>query len=480
MAAAIRVFGQPVCTMIMGYIGALKAWLYAPVFWLWPPSVWSLRLPVVLAGAVTIWLFAALLRRVAGGRAAVLGAVLLAADPMFLTTTTFDWGPVALQQLLLVAALLLLVHSRITLGCMALGLALWNKAIFLWLLSSLAVVAVLLFGRRIRAELTWPRMSRAAGAFLLGALPLVFFNLHQPGETIRGREYGLRDLAQKVEVMKRTVRGDAMAGFLTAEPHGEETPAGNRIESASLWVSDRAGRRLTGWQLYLVPLALAGLFAARTRRVLLFFALAFLIAWAQMLVTVEAGGSVHHTVTLWPLLHAFLAIGLAAVFPSGRKGAAACGLVCALAAGSNVLVTNEYLARLIRFGPGPLWTDAVYPLAEKIRQVDARYVHPADWGMGDAVKLLAAGAVTVEDAIQPITRQELDEEERRRVLERVERPGALSIGYVEGRQTFPTAGRLLDQAAQEAGFTRRTVSIVPDRRGRPVFELFRYSRSETE
>lgn len=475
MAAAVEVFGRPVCLMIMSYIGALKAWLYAPLFWLWPPSVWSLRLPMVAAGAATIVLLGALLDRLAGRRAAILGAALLAADPMFLLTATFDWGPVGLQHLLLAGALLFIAQGRLTLGAVGLGLALWNKAIFVWLLVGLAGAALIGYGGRLRSELGRERLLRAIGGFLLGALPFVIYNLHHPGEAVRGREFSLAEVAQKVELMKHTVRGDAMAGFLvSAEARGEERPGLTRIERASLWLSDRTGRRLTGWQLYLIPLAAAGLLVARVRRLLLFFALAFLIAWAQMLVTREAGGGVHHTITLWPLLAAFLAIGLAAVFPPGRAGAVGCGIVCALVAGSNVAVTNEYLARLIRFGPQPMWTDAVFALAEEVRASGARYVHPADWGIGDPVKLLTAGAVIVEDAVQPIMRQELDEQERRRLLERLEHPDALFVGYVEGRRYFPRAGELLDQAAREAGYARRQIRVIEDRRGRPVFEVFEF------
>ena len=71
MEASFRLFDTPVCTMIMSYIGALKAWLYAPVFLLWRPSPVSLWLPVILCGALTVWLFVCLLKWVAGRRAAV-------------------------------------------------------------------------------------------------------------------------------------------------------------------------------------------------------------------------------------------------------------------------------------------------------------------------------------------------------------------------------------------------------------------------
>lgn len=483
MAAAYEIGGRPVATMIMSYVGALKAWLYAPIFALFGVSVWTLRLPVLLAGAAAVWLMASLLARLGGPRAAAIGALLLATDPIFLTTAVFDWGPLALQQLLLAGGLLALVrfaqqrHERhLLLGCFALGLAVWHKAIFLWLLAALAVSAAAVGGRALFG-LAARHGHRATGAFLLGALPFILYNVDQPGRAWSGRRLGLRDLPQKIEVMKRSLRGDAMAGFLVAaEGRGQEAAASNPLERASLWLSDRAGRRIPGIALWLVPAAAAGLLVARCRLRILFFGLAFLLAWAQMLVTEEAGGSVHHTAMLWPLLHGFLALGLAALGDLRPWGLRVSAVLVLTAASSNVLAINEHLARLIRFGPERMWTDAVFDLAVRVRASGARYFHPADWGMGDQVRLLTAGAVLVEEAVQPFSRESLDEEERRRVLERIERQEALFARYVPGWAYFPAAAHLLEETARQEGFEPVSVELVRDRRGRPVFELFRFRR----
>jgi len=481
MAAAYEFGGRPVATMIMSYIGALKAWLYAPIFALFGVSVWTLRLPVLLVGAAAIWLTASLLARLGGPRAAAIGALLLATDPIFLTTTVFDWGPLALQQLLVAGGLLALVRFKqeqreryLVLGCFALGLALWHKAVFLWLLVALAVSAAVVGGRELfrTAVRHWPS---ASGAFLLGALPFVLYNVDQPGEAWRGRRLGLADLPQKIEVMKRSLRGDAMAGFLVAaDGHGVEATAAKPVERASLWLSDRAGRRISGLQLWLVPVAAAGLFIKRSRPPILFFAAAFLLAWAQMLVTEEAGGSVHHTVMLWPLVHAFLALGLAAAAGLCRSVAYLCAVLVLFAASFNALAINEHLARLVRFGPERMWTDAVFDLAERVRATGARYFHPADWGMGEQVRLLTAGTIIVEEAVQPFSRESLDEEERRHILERIERQDGVFARYVSGWTYFPAAGRLLEQTARQEGFEPVSVELVRDRRGRAVFELFRF------
>ena len=88
--------------MVMTYIGSLKTLLYWPIFRIFGAGPWTVRLPVVLLGAITIFVFFHLARVVRGGRAAVIGAFLLATDPVFLLTNTFDWGPVALEHVFLV------------------------------------------------------------------------------------------------------------------------------------------------------------------------------------------------------------------------------------------------------------------------------------------------------------------------------------------------------------------------------------------
>src|ERR1017187_2946798 len=118
----------------MSYLGTLKSWLYRPIFQWFGVGVPVVRLPMLLAGAASVWLFYRLLRRAAGERAALLGCGLLAADSLYLLTTCFDWGPVALQHLLMLSGMLLLFgfyqhpsHLRLAGGCFLLGMAMRSE-----------------------------------------------------------------------------------------------------------------------------------------------------------------------------------------------------------------------------------------------------------------------------------------------------------------------------------------------------------------
>src|SRR6266508_3507737 len=68
-AQNVDIFRHRIPVMLMSYVGALKSWAYAPIFTLWRPSAISLRVPAVLVGGFTIWLFSRLLQRLAGSRA---------------------------------------------------------------------------------------------------------------------------------------------------------------------------------------------------------------------------------------------------------------------------------------------------------------------------------------------------------------------------------------------------------------------------
>src|SRR5260370_18421820 len=95
-AAAIfeaTIFHHSIPLMFLTYLGALKAWLYAPVLALFEPSYVSVRLPVLLLGGFTVWLAIRLLESMHGRLAPGLGGLLLPPDAMSLLPPLFHLGP---------------------------------------------------------------------------------------------------------------------------------------------------------------------------------------------------------------------------------------------------------------------------------------------------------------------------------------------------------------------------------------------------
>src|SRR5579871_1488780 len=77
-------FGEnEVPVMMISYLGALKTWFYNLLFWVVRPRPLSLRLPMVLIAAATLWLFFEFLDRTVGRKAAWIGTLLLATDSSY-------------------------------------------------------------------------------------------------------------------------------------------------------------------------------------------------------------------------------------------------------------------------------------------------------------------------------------------------------------------------------------------------------------
>jgi len=479
------ILGVPV--MLISYLGAVKGWLYAPLFWIWPPSPASIRLPMLLAGALTVWLFYRLLRRIHGPRAALIGAALLATDTTFLLTTRCDWGPTALQHVFLVAGMLLLLRFsqtgslwRAAAGFFLFGLGCWDKALFLWLLSGLLVATLVCFPRRTLALVTPRGVGLAAFSFLLGALPLAVFNL-DPAQPLlstlrRNTSLDVTDLGPKARSLFSSLEGSVLFGYLAPEDAGSAVrEPSTRGERACIRLNDLSGRPRRG----LLNLAFLGSIALLplvwrkpAGRAALFALLALLVAWLQMALTKDTGNA-HHTVLLSPLPHMVIALVWAELALRWNRAARTAIIAAAvLVAGSNLLLTNHYYAQLIRNGSTLTWTDAIYPLSDYLKTITAKDIFVLDWGMLDSLRLLNRGQLNLRVGTEAFADDVLTEQDLR-LAQAMAKPDNLFLSHVEGSLFSPEPVKRMEAWAGREGYTKRVLRIVPDRNGRPVFEVFR-------
>jgi 4-amino-4-deoxy-L-arabinose transferase-like glycosyltransferase len=478
--------GLPV--MLMSYLGALKSWIYRPIFQQLGIGVWTMRLPMLLTGAATVWLFYLLLRRVAGLRAALFGCGLLATDSLYLVTTCFDWGPVALQHLLILSGMLLLVgfyqqrsQSRLAWGCFLLGLAMWDKALAAWMLGGISLALMLVFPKQIVRIVTLRRVAIAVLAFALGALPLIVYNIEKPLATFRGNaSWDTTELAQKGRLLAATVDGGGLFGWLNMEGWQTKNPhlPHGALEAASARISALAGHPRHSLLLYAFVLALLLVPLARGHalRAILFALLAMAIGWAQMAVTANAGGSVHHAILLWPLPQMIIAISFAAT--SRRLHAAGIGalaLVLAVLMASGLLVTNEYRVLIVRNGGSPNWTDAIFRLADYLKGVPASNVFCMDWGMMDSLRLLSSGKLPLRVGTDPINKPWLDDADRQYLARTIGDPGQVFINHIRNFEFFPGVNDKLVEYAARAGYRREVMAVIADSHGRPVYEVYRFA-----
>jgi len=481
----IGLFHRRIALMVMTYLGTLKTLLYLPILALFGQNIWSLRLPMVLVGGLTILIFFSLARRTAGLAAALLGAFMLASDASFILTDTFDWGPVALEHFLLVTGCFFLVkfaqargagpcpasNWNLFLGFFLFGLALWNKAIFIWALAGLSCGAIVVLWPEIRRLLRPATAAIACFAFLAGALPLVIYNVHHPNVTLGSNVHFETDaVPRKFHMLQGTLDGSALFGFLSGLDDQPNPKAAVSLRGrAAEWIGAHTGRPRHDAMLYAYALALLLVPWWWKRRTARFSLVFMVVAWLAMAITRGAGGAAHHAVLLWPFPQLFLATALASL--PWRKVAMIAG--AALVA-INLLVVSQAIADFERNGAPFGFSDAIFPLAAEFTD-PARPVITVDWGIVDALGFLDhARGLTLRLGDPPFNTDSPSEQDRKSIDWLLLSDDLIFVTHVPGLENFPEVRPRLDRAAADRGLHREVVKIVPDSNGRPVFEIFRF------
>ena len=482
----IHLFRRDVTLMLMSYLGTVKTLVFKPILKMWAPSVWSIRFPGLVTGAATIWMFGLLLYRLAGPFAAIAGAFLLALDPSYILTTVFDWGPVAIQHFCLVGGVLALnafyrSGSRwmLAAGFGLLGLGMWDKALFSWMLSGLVVASCLFLLKEIWRRLTLLNVAIAVGAFLLGAAPLLIYNVRTDLETFRGNtKFVPNEIWPKTIQVRHTLDGSGLFGYLTHE-EWDDSPRQpeNGIERFSTALRHFAGYRRQGWLGYALLLALVCVPFWTTRwKIMAFASVVMVVAWLMMASVSGAGGATHHVVLLWPVPQLLVAVGLATAV-ANRKILwrwAAGGLVVVVCL-QNTLVTNQYLYSFQLVGAGSSWTDAIFPLKDALVRLHPEHVNQMDWGAEFNILALTRGKMDIRWGAEPGDR-EVPNANDLRLLTYFLDSAAESV-WVEHREPIEVTSGSAKRFAKRAldmGYGKQELEVIRDRNGREMFVIYRF------
>jgi hypothetical protein len=387
--------------MVGGYLGALKAYLFMPVFAVAAPGPVVIRVPsVLLAGLALLgfWLF---VRRTGGPAAALFTLALIVLDPSYTFAARVDWGPTVLMQVLKAAALLLLLQlvdlgrvARLWLLALVSLLGLYDKLNFIWAMNALAVAAVVAHGRRLlelaRAQPRrfWPPvvvLALGTAALFVGAILALLPETHpqQAGMS------GLQRVAFTLGLVARTFDGSLIHDWIVLQPMGT-------------WPVALALHALLGIASGVVLASRRGPWSAddaRLARWLVFCVVAEVAVVAQQAATRAVWGA-HHILVLWPFPQAAAALAVAlAVRRTRQAPALRRGLLAAAAAAAVVVVAGQARAaaayergiyRVARTA-NPLFTPEIYDLARFVgpRLPRVASVVTADWGLRYPLRTLA-------------------------------------------------------------------------------------------
>jgi hypothetical protein len=198
--------------------------------------------------------------------------------------------------------------------------------------------------------------------------------------------------------------------------------------------------------------------------------------WIQMALTRNAGGGVHHAVLLWPFPQFVIALALADVSQRwtrrSRWGTVALGGVITFLCVTNLLLTNQYLACLIRYGPAVTWTDAIYPLSNSLAN-ETREVIVMDWDIYDPLLLLHRGSVHMRAGFFEVMNDAPGQSERA-IDSMLASERAVFVTHTAEKQFFPLPNRRLETSAAARGYRKELLRTVADVHGRRVFEVYQF------
>jgi hypothetical protein len=377
------------------YLGALKAYLYAPLLAVFSVSPQVIRLPASLLAILTAVLSYRFFVPRLGLIFAALAAVFLLTSPVFLWHARVDWGPfviaVTCRFLVLAFVIRWLENARPDdlIGAGAAFMAgLFDKLNFAWLLPPLIAATLLVYPREAYGAVKTRWRSILLVVIIFGGLGLVFL-IYSILPALRLQIYPRAEslMANANRVMRLldvTFSGSAQFKFMFTSPFPERTRLGD-IFFGQITIGTMLIAILVIFRRKLIVKPALWSVA----KLVIFLHVGLLGSIAVLLASPDATGS-HHAVFLLPLLAYDAAALLKAVDVIGqlfgrlaRRGATAIVVVLALSViGEQIRVGLPYINALQRntHAYRPNFTPAIYALAETVAQLPATYVISVDWG----------------------------------------------------------------------------------------------------
>lgn len=417
--------------MTQDYIGAINTYLSIPFIWLFGSTATALRLTSVFTGLITLTLSYALAYRLTGQPwAGLTAASLLATDPTFIfwnrqgIFVTAITAPIALGATVCWLQRIQTGAVRWTLaGSFLLGLGLYAKILFLWIIFALIGALILLNlsdllqqlrrPRTILAQLSWTEGAAALAAFALGSWPLIAYNIQTGGTVLSITQnaatsyYGVDNLAVSRNLAER------LAQFISL------------LRDSHLWY---LGAVIGNWwsvvvflvtgvcSVYLSIRRPGGVSAPQpaAHKIALFPFTVIGLTILASIGTVSALWITHYAILMpWPALA--IAVGswfILKTLPHRTIVKVAVALSLSLLLITNLVNTVRYHTVLTKSGGLSTHSDAIYDLSHWLADHADGLVVAMDWGLAAPVTYLTNGQVTPTEVFGYAWQSDVQLEER--------------------------------------------------------------------
>jgi Dolichyl-phosphate-mannose-protein mannosyltransferase len=472
--------------LVSPYVGALKGWLYIPVFRFFGVSALTIRLPVILVAGATLLIFYQAMRETLGPTFAAVAVWIMAVDPANLFPSRLDRGPTVFMHLFQAAILALWFSYRdkpqfwkvAFIGvCFILGC--FDKFNFVWLASAFVIGILVCYPDDVKN--LWFSLPRLvpwmAIIFVLIALATMLYLVLPYWHRLPAGT--LTPVRIHWNALLSTLSGATVASFIF------ESPAGIICG-------------LPGWLIIVDGLlVLACLFlpisdvkARENRKNGIFCLLLGFLIFLQIAITPIAGGPYHpnHYSMIFPfplLAFAFLAKSLNTQFgtKSPRRAGALLGLSAVCLFAVNVHNTTAYLSHFrTNAHYSPQWSPEIYSLSSYINEHGSEWkrIISIDWGLHNQIHTLAPkdlrGRMREATSIFRTLDKKPEEKQRAALYFIFPEGKSLVITFAASEERFPETRRnFLASVATHLELKSRLVKEFWSE-GVKIYELYEISR----
>jgi hypothetical protein len=444
----IRLGWVPV--FIMPYLGALKAWIYAPIFRFFGVSALTIRLPAILIAATTLLILFRLIKTKLGVVWGISAVIIIAVDPANLFPSRLDWGPTVLMHFFQAAILALWFNYRdrpklwkLALICICAGLGFFDKFNFIWLIVAFGVGVCLFYSDSLKQ--LWvcsPAVVRRGGIVLLLIASSVALYFVLPVLHLRSDKPPSMNIQARWDGLLSTLSGQAVAYL---------------IFGTNTWIIHSVPFWLIVTDCYL---ALACVFLVirnpedqqdRKNGFFLFFI--GILVFLQIAITPQAGGP-HHYSMIFPLpLLVFVFFAQLLYRQVATKNLRFFAAVLLISAATSVFFVNLHntIGYLSRFKANasynPRWSPEIYSLSQYLNQrgFEVQSVVSVDWGLHNQLHALAPKKLRRrmhDDWPTFKTVENQDQEKQSAVLKHIFPAGKnLALTFAASKETFPETRR---------------------------------------
>lgn len=466
--------GFPV--LLMPYIGALKSYIYYPIFQIFGVSTSSIRLPTILITILSLIIIYLLVSKVFNWYISSFVLFLLVFDPTLIYMTRLDVGPNVLELFLKCFSLLILYQyyirkqsaNYLIVGLVLLGLGLFNKLNFIWFINALyGSVLILSIKNLINKKLNLNRRTIQSIIFIsIAYLLYVSYFLYIYHFHISYSNFIVKSDNQHLKIISRNLIAIINDKLFFSYLYGS-------IKSTLL----------NSYIFYLnVIIIFIGLVSniisnneilKKKRKWYIIIWLILIFNVLQIFITKKATAP-WHAFTIYPLftvlyIYSIYSIALS-LFEAHIKRIIFISSVVLITFVHQTIIINQYFNMLEHPTRTVIWSDKIYDLINYTIETKKKFVS-IDWGLHN--NLIAFNPqknkyypLGILRSNKDLTRNQIKFISNTFLLD----TNFLYISHPDGKESFPIAKQRYYQMANDLGLTVRKEKIFSDESG-DIYEI---------